>query len=137
MRSDQALEDRRQPFQTAAQGGAGDGAFRIALLREENLPAARAGPDFRGDDGGLAAVADLGVAHQEIRDLHGRDDLTVAARAFGFMMIARGFDHDVGQIVVLQIERAEFGVLDAENLRFPMSSIGRGSKATRRWISTK
>lgn len=116
--SDQSLQNRWQPFQAAMQSGTGNGAFSFAFVWKENFPAAGVGPDFRSDDGSFAAVADLGVTDEQVGDLHGSNGLGVLPGAFRLMMIERRFNHDVRQIVILEIERAEFGVLNPENFLF-------------------
>ena len=90
-----------------------DGPFGFDFLREQNVPAAGSGPNLGGDDGSFPAVPDLRVADEQVGDLHGGDDLAVMAGAFGFVMVTRRLNHDVGEIVILEIESAEFCVLDA------------------------
>ena len=102
--------------------GPGDGALRFGLVRKQNAPAGGGVALFLGDGIGVAADADAGVADEEIRDLHGSDDLGIVAGAFRFVMVAGGVDQDVGQIVVPQVERSEFGVINPEQLAFDLTT---------------
>lgn len=108
----------REAFQTAVEGGASDGLFGIVLIREEHPPAWRLQAQFLGDFDVITAATDLRIAHEQVRDLDGGDDEALVIGVFRAMMEAGGFDHQLGQVVVLEIKRAEFIVTEAENFLF-------------------
>lgn len=93
---DEAVEDGGEPLEAAKEAGLGDGFFLAGTLGAEDVPAGGVQPGVGGDFAAVPAVADLGVADQEIRDLHGGNDAGVARGGFGAVMIAGGFDQELG-----------------------------------------
>ena len=115
IRLDHAFQEIGQAVETPLQAGARDGFFRLALLGEEDAPTGGAEPMFIGHRAAIAAVTDPGLANQEIGQLYGRHEPRVLVGVFRCVMEAGSLHEHIGQIVIFQIEPAEFTVINSEN----------------------
>jgi len=100
--------------------------FVLGLMGEEELPTGGFNPAFKGHFDLAAAVADLGVAHEEIGHLHRAHYKLVMLRPVGFMVELHDLDKDIGQELLAQITGTQFGVVHAQHFAFKGRQVRRG-----------
>src|SRR4051812_30827515 len=81
----------------------------------ENAPGRCIEPAFVFDFGGIAAAADMGKASQHVREVNGGGEFRTFRGILGAMVVACDFDEHFGEIMLTQINCAEFGMIDAED----------------------
>lgn len=105
-RSDEAFEEGGEAVEAAFEVGAGDGFFGFGLVSGEDGPAGGAHPVFLSDGFCVAAVADAGLAAEEVSDLDGGHERGVFTGFFGLVMPANGFDEDGREAMLLEVDGA-------------------------------
>jgi hypothetical protein len=121
---DQAFEDVGQAFQCAFECGLADSLVGLGEVGMENSPCRGFEPASVFDFSGIAAAADVSEAGEHVRQVNGGDELGCFGRIFGAVMVPRDFDEHLGEIVLVEINCAEFGVIDAEDAAFAFEQIG-------------
>ena len=103
--SNQPFEDVWQAFEAAVERRAGDGLVGFVHVRKQNLPARSLQTIVLGHFHAVSAVADLLVAHQQIRDLNRGNDQLVVPGGFGAVMEADRVSNRVVTAAYLRVAR--------------------------------
>ncbi len=89
----------------------------------EDGPSRGAHPVLLGDGFGVAAIADAGLAAEEVGYLDGGHERGVFTGFLGLMVPADGFDEDWWKAMLLEVDGAEFGMVDTDELFFEREQV--------------
>jgi hypothetical protein len=120
---DQPFEDMRKAFEGAVERGLGDELIVRRNIGVQDAPGFSFEPAFVFNSGVVAAGADLRVADEHIRNVHRSYEVAMPTATSGMVMVTYHVDQEFGELMLRKVNRAEFGVVNAENAFFAREQI--------------
>ena len=114
--SDHAIEEAWQAVKSAAEVGVGDVSGLFGTLGKKDVPAVGLEPVLVGHGFGVTTLSDLGVSGEEVGDLHSGDEVAMDRGLERGVVMAGGADETGGELMLLEVSSAQFGVIHAQDL---------------------
>ena len=81
------------------------------MSREEEIPTGSVEPIVVADRLGIAAVANAGMADEQVGDLNGCHQMDVVRSPLGMVMVSGYLHQNIGQLMVGQVNGTQFGMV--------------------------